>query len=235
MLKEIEKKVLKLKEKRPEMFRNVFSISISGFAGSGKSFHAKHLAKRLRRLGYRVSIIEAGSIFKEEAKKTGIKIIELHNFSKEVRKKGKNEIDEKIDERSLLACLGFKKIVGNSDIVILVGRLTNLVTYPFSHIRIFLFVELEKNIERIKKDRKRVESKLTKKEIARIIRRRNEEDLKRFKKFYKIKNPLLELMKASDLIVNNSIDFRLASNFIYFNVLKKLNSKLLTKIVKRKI
>lgn len=152
------------------------TITVSGPAGSGKSTGAKAIAKALR-----LKYVYVGKIFRDIAKRRGLS---LEEFSA-LREK---EVDWEADKRTLKLAMK-----GN---VVLDGRLTGWVAGDWADLKIYYECPLE-----IRAERAAERDKKSKEEALRDIKKRDEEDNKKYKKLYGI-----DLFDKSiyDLIIDNS-------------------------------
>ncbi|MEM5829079.1 MAG: cytidylate kinase family protein [Candidatus Aenigmatarchaeota archaeon] len=160
------------------------TITVSGLSGSGKSYVAKFLAKKLN-LKHR----SAGEIFRKIAKEEGKS---LEEFCKK-RSKDIDLITDKETERLL--------IKGN---IIIDGRLSGYVATKLLNdgklkncLRIFVDCPLKIRAKRVAK-----RDGLSIREAMKKIRERDESDLEKYKKIYKI-NPCNEMFY--DVIIDNSV------------------------------
>src|SRR5689334_18858943 len=87
-------------------------VTISGYAGSGKSTIAKLLAKRLR-----MSTIDVGAIFRKMAKKRGMSVSEFGRLAEQ-----HPDIDRNFDDEILRVAKQRKNLI-------LQGRLTGVLTH----------------------------------------------------------------------------------------------------------
>lgn len=152
------------------------TITVSGPASSGKSTGAKAIAKALR-----LKYVYVGKIFRDIAKRRGLS---LEEFSA-LREK---EVDWEADKRTLKLAMK-----GN---VVLDGRLTGWVAGDWADLKIYYECPLE-----IRAERAAERDKKSKEEALRDIKKRDEEDNKKYKKLYGI-----DLFDKSiyDLIIDNS-------------------------------
>lgn len=161
------------------------SITISGLSGSGKSYVAKFLAKKLN-----LKHKSAGEIFRNIAKKEGIS---LEEFCKK-RSKNIDLITDKETERLL------KK--GN---VIIDGRLSSYVASKLLEkgelkncFRIFVDCPLKIRAKRVAK-----RDGITIKDAMKKIKERDRSDLEKYKKIYNA-NPCDK--RFYDVIIDNSVN-----------------------------
>ncbi|MCW1296833.1 MAG: cytidylate kinase family protein [Candidatus Parvarchaeota archaeon] len=173
------------------------TITISGLSGSGKSTVAKEIAKATG-----LKYFSGGAIFRREAKTRGIKLVELCK----IREK---ELDLLVDKKIL-------ELAQRGNVVI-DSRLAGLVAGDFADIRIFVLCSLEKRARRVaRRDKKKYE------ETLRLIKERDEADLKMYKKIYKVN--MLDLNYYNFVIDNTLInlsDLKKLSRFIGKALLKE--------------
>ena len=164
------------KEFAKKIKKKGLTITVSGPAGSGKSTGAKAIAKALR-----LKYVYVGKIFRDIAKRRGLS---LEEFSA-LREK---EVDWEADKRTLKLAMK-----GN---VVLDGRLTGWVAGDWADLKIYYECPLE-----IRAERAAERDKKSKEEALRDIKKRDEEDNKKYKKLYGI-----DLFDKSiyDLIIDNS-------------------------------
>jgi len=154
-------------------------VTISGTAGSGKSTVGKILAKRLSAVR-----IYVGGIRRELAKEKGMSIKELNDYAKT-----HPETDVDVD---IKASQEAKSLEKSGKIVIVEGR-TQFHFLPAS-VKVFIKASLEVAAERIWHDLQKKESKEARnegninslEEMKREILQRDEEDAKRYLKYYHI-------------------------------------------------
>jgi cytidylate kinase len=158
------------------------SITVSGLSGSGKTYVAKFIAKKLKLKHY-----SAGELFREFAKNSNKS---LEDFC---RTREKN-IDLIIEKRT-------KEILKKGNVVI-DGRLTSYVATELikkrkiNCFRIYVDCPLKIRAKRVaKRDNIKYEEALKK------IKERDKSDLKKYKEIYGI-NPLSK--KFYDVIIDNS-------------------------------
>jgi len=152
------------------------TITVSGPAGSGKSTGAKAIAKALK-----LRYFYVGEIFRKMAKE---RKMSLEEFSE----KREKEVDLEADKKTLEFA-----IKGG---VVLDGRLTGWVAGDWADVKIYYDTPLEVRAERVaKRDKK------SKEEALEDIRKRDEEDNRKYKEIYKI-----DLFNKSiyDIIIDNS-------------------------------
>ena len=164
------------KELAKKIKKKGLTITVSGPADSGKSTGAKAIAKALK-----LKYVYVGKIFRDIAKRRGLS---LEEFSA-LREK---EVDWEADKRTLKLAMK-----GN---VVLDGRLTGWVAGDWADLKIYYECPLE-----IRAERAAERDKKSKEEALRDIKKRDEEDNKKYKKLYGI-----DLFDKSiyDLIIDNS-------------------------------
>ena len=141
-------------------------ITISGKAGSGKSTVAKMLSEKLRLKHYSI-----GDLMRAMSYEKGVSLLELNKFA-EKDKKIDFELDKKLKE------LGKAK-----DNFVVDGRLTAFFI-PNAEVRVFLKTDDKVRAERILKDKKHQERGKSLKETIANIKKREESEKKRYKKYY---------------------------------------------------
>ena len=143
-------------------------ITISGKAGSGKSTVAKLLSEKLKLRHYSI-----GDLMRVMAKEKGMSLLELNKLA-EKDKSIDFELDEKLKE------LGRAK-----DNFVVDGRLTAFFI-PNAEARVFLDADDKVRAQRILKDRRQQEKSKNLKEAMGKIKKREESEKKRYKKYYKV-------------------------------------------------
>lgn len=143
-------------------------ITISGKAGSGKSTVAKLLSEKLNLEHYSI-----GDLMRVMAKEKGMSLLELNKLA-EKDKSIDFELDEKLKE------LGRAK-----DNFVVDGRLTAFFI-PNAEARVFLDADDKVRAQRILKDRRQQEKSKNLKEAMGKIKKREESEKKRYKKYYKV-------------------------------------------------
>lgn len=141
-------------------------ITISGKAGSGKSTVAKLLSEKLKLKHYSI-----GDLMRAMSIERRISLLEL-NMLAEKDKSIDFELDRKLKE------LG--KIKDN---FVVDGRLTAFFI-PNAQARVFLKTEDKVRAQRILKDRRQQEKNASLKETIINIRKREESEKKRYKRYY---------------------------------------------------
>jgi len=172
-------------------------ITISGKAGSGKSTVAKLLSEKLKLRHYSI-----GDLMRMMAIEKGITLLELNRIA-EKNKSIDFELDNKLKE------LGKAK-----DNFIVDGRLTAYFI-PHAEIRIFLDADDKVRAQRILKDKRQHEKSSSLKEALGSIKKREESEKKRYKKYYeldyfdrKLYNCIIDTTKmAPDRVVDRIMGF----------------------------
>lgn len=143
-------------------------ITISGKAGSGKSTVAKLLSKRLGLEHYSI-----GDLMRAMADEKGIDLLELNKLAEKDSK-----IDLELDSR-------LKRLGETKDDFIVDGRLSAFFI-PEAEVRVFLDADDEVRAERILRDRRQHEKSSGLMETLENIKKREESEKKRYKKYYKV-------------------------------------------------
>lgn len=143
-------------------------ITISGKAGSGKSTVAKLLSQKLGLEHYSI-----GDLMRVMANEKGISLLELNRLAEKDKK-----IDFELDSR--LRQLGKAK-----DNFVVDGRLTAFFI-PDADARVFLDADDDVRAGRILKDRRQQEKNSSLQETMENIKKREESEKKRYKKYYKV-------------------------------------------------
>src|SRR3989338_3084419 len=141
-------------------------ITISGYAGSGKSTVAKFLAQRLNLKHYSI-----GDLFREIAREKNISIVELNKMLE-----SDATIDDMLDKKQ--ADLGKKE-----DNFVIDGRLAALFI-PHAKVKVFLDADEEIRAQRILKESRNVEKSSSIQDAINKIRTREESEIKRYTKLY---------------------------------------------------
>jgi len=177
-------------------------ITISGMPGSGKTTIGKLLAEKL---GYK--FYSMGDLRGRMAMEKGLTIDELNELGMK-----EEWTDRDVDE--------FQKQLGEKeDNFVIEGRLS-FYFIPHS-IKIFLDVDLETAAKRIFKDQRPDEKKVNSiKEVLEIIKKRIENDKKRYQKYYGIKNFMDK--RHYDLVINTT---KLSKEEVIEKVLNFLKKK----------
>ena len=143
-------------------------ITISGKAGSGKSTVAKAIAKEFKLKHYSI-----GDLMRKMAKERGISLLELGKKAE----KDKN-IDKELDKKQIELGKKEKNFVID-------GRLTAFFIKKVD-VKIFLDCDDWIRAKRILKDKRSHEKGKNMEEITRDIGKREESEMKRYKKYYKV-------------------------------------------------
>ncbi len=143
-------------------------ITISGKAGAGKSTVARLLSEKLNLRHYSI-----GDLMRAMAREKGISLLEL-NKQAEKDKSIDFELDEKLRE------LGKEK-----DDFVVDGRLTAFFI-PHADVRVFLETDDKVRAGRIMKDKREHENSKDINEMIETIRKREESEKKRYKKYYDV-------------------------------------------------
>lgn len=141
-------------------------ITISGKAGSGKSTVAKLLSEKLKLKHYSI-----GDLMRMMAKEKGLSLLKL-NLLAEKDKSIDFELDNKLKE------LGKSK-----DNFVVDGRLTAFFI-PHADVKVFLDADDKVRAQRILNDKRQQEKSSTLKEAISSIKKREESEKKRYKKYY---------------------------------------------------
>ena len=141
-------------------------ITISGKAGSGKSTVANLLSDKLKLKHYSI-----GDLMRAMASEKGMTLLELNKLA-EKNKSIDFELDDKLKE------LGKTK-----DNFVVDGRLTAFFI-PNADVRVFLKTDDKIRAERILKDKKHQERGKSVKETLHNIKKREESEKIRYKKYY---------------------------------------------------
>jgi len=141
-------------------------ITISGKAGSGKSTIAKLLSDKLNLKHYSI-----GDLMRAMAIERGMTLLELNRMA-EKDKSIDFELDNKLRE------LGKTK-----DNFVIDGRLTAFFI-PDAHVRVFLSANDILRAQRILNDKRQQEKSNSLKESINNIKKREESEKKRYKKYY---------------------------------------------------
>ncbi len=153
-------------------------IAVSGPPASGKTTHAKYLAKR-----FNLKYVSAGALFREMAREIGISLEEFHRIAEKDYK-----YDIMVDKRSIEEA---KK--GN---VVLDGHLTAWITGEHSDLKIYLTAPLEERARRLaEREGKKFQEALEE------LRIREESNRRRYLEIYGIDVSDLSIF---DLIINTS-------------------------------
>ena len=141
-------------------------ITISGKAGSGKSTVAKLLSERLKLKHYSI-----GDLMRAVASEKGLSLLELNKIAEKDK-----SIDFELDSK-------LKELGKTKDNFVVDGRLTAFFI-PNAEIRIFLDAADKTRAQRILKDNRQQEKSESLKEAIGSIKKREESERKRYKKYY---------------------------------------------------
>ncbi len=141
-------------------------ITISGKAGSGKSTIAKLLSEKLRLKHYSI-----GDLMRAMAAEKEMTLLELNKLAENDK-----SIDFELDNK-------LKEIGKTKDNFVVDGRLTAFFI-PNADVRAFLNADDKVRAERILKDRRQQEKSKSLKETTANIKKREESEKKRYKKYY---------------------------------------------------
>jgi len=141
-------------------------ITISGKAGSGKSTIAKLLSEKLNLRHYSI-----GDLMRSMASERGQTLLEINNLAEKDK-----SIDFELDNK-------LKELGKNKDNFVVDGRLTAFFI-PHAEFRIFLDADESIRAQRILKDKRQQEKSENLKETIYNIRKREESEKKRYKKYY---------------------------------------------------
>jgi predicted cytidylate kinase len=170
-------------------------ITISGFAGSGKTTVAKGLAEKLK-----YKYLSAGALFREEARKNGLSLEQFLEYA-EKNPRVDRELDRKILELAKQ---------GN---IILEGRLVGWLVHQqgLPSIRVWLETSLETRAKRLmRRENKSLE------EIIEGLQKRESSDWQRFWDLYTIN---LNDLSVYSLIIDTN---HLTPSEIISRILQKL-------------
>jgi len=172
-------------------------ITIFGKAGTGKSTVARLLSEKLGLRHYSI-----GDLMRAMAAEKGISLLELNRLA-ETDKSIDFELDNKLKE------LGKEK-----DDFVVDGRLTAFFV-PHAEVRVFLDADDNVRAERILKDKRQHEKSKSLKDAISNIKKREDSEKKRYKKYYgidylnkKLYNCFVDTTKiAPNEVVGNIIKF----------------------------
>ncbi|MFX0065613.1 MAG: cytidylate kinase family protein [Candidatus Hermodarchaeota archaeon] len=153
----------------PNIRKILPTITVSGLSGSGKSTFAKALAKEL---GPSIEYVSAGRFQREAAEKHGMSITQ---FSEKLAQ-GDDKFDLMTDKESL-------KYAQKGGFVI-DGRISGFVAGNFADARFLIFVTDMKVVAQRVFERDRTEANPG--ETLKLLKRRDDADRIRYKKFYNI-------------------------------------------------
>ena len=141
-------------------------IAISGKAGSGKSTVSKSLAEKLNLKHYSI-----GDLMRAMAVEKGMNLLELNKLAEKDK-----SIDFELDNR-------LKELGKAKDNFVVDGRLTSFFI-PDAEVRVFLKTDDKVRAERILKDKRQQEKSKSLKGTVTSIKKREESEKKRYKKYY---------------------------------------------------
>ena len=141
-------------------------ITISGKAGSGKSTVAKLLSEKLNLKHYSI-----GDLMRAMAKERGISLLEFNRLAEKDR-----SIDLELDNK-------LKELGKSKNDFVVDGRLTAFFI-PHADARIFLDAADKTRAQRILKDKRQQEKSKNLKEAISSIKKREESEKIRYKKYY---------------------------------------------------
>ena len=141
-------------------------ITISGKAGSGKSTVAKMLSERLRLKHYSI-----GDLMRAMAKEKGMSLLEFNKLAEKDK-----SIDLELDNK-------LKELGKSKDNFVVDGRLTAFFI-PNAEVRVFLDADDKVRAQRILKDKRQQEKSKSLKEAISSIKKREESEKIRYKKYY---------------------------------------------------
>lgn len=142
-------------------------VTLSGKAGSGKSTVAKLLAKKLKLEHYSI-----GDLMRDMARERKISLLEL---SKRAEKD--KSIDTELDKKQIE--------LGKKDNFVIDSRLAAFFI-PQADFKVFLDCDDKVRAERIMKDNREIEKSKDAHEMIKGIKRREESERKRYKKYYNV-------------------------------------------------
>jgi len=157
-------------------------ITINGMPGAGKGTAAKYLAKKLGLKYYSM-----GDMRGEIAKEKGLTIAQLNKLGEKER-----WTDKLVDD--------FQKKLQNKDNLILDGRLS----WHFipNSIKILFLVNLKEGSKRIFQTERKDEKYKNLKDALKAVKERINSDMKRYKKYYGIKN--IYGLNKYDIVIDTS-------------------------------
>lgn len=141
-------------------------ITISGKAGTGKSTVAKLLSEKLELKHYSI-----GDLMRAMAVERKISLLELNRLAEKDK-----SIDFELDNK-------LKELGKTKDDFIVDGRLTAFFI-PHADIKVFLEADDNVRAERILKDKRQQEKSQNLKQMISDVRKREESEKKRYKKYY---------------------------------------------------
>ena len=172
-------------------------ITISGKAGSGKSTVAKLLSEKLDLRHYSI-----GDLMRAIADEKGLNLLELNKIAQRDK-----SIDFELDSR-------LKELGRAKDNFVVDGRLAAFFI-PNAEVRVFLDADDRVRAQRILKDKRQQEKSKNLKEAISSIKKREESEKKRYKKYYgvdylnkKLYNHIIDTTKLTpDKVVEKIIKF----------------------------
>ena len=172
-------------------------ITISGKAGSGKSTVAKLLSEKLDLKHYSI-----GDLMRAIADERELNLLELNKIAEKDK-----SIDFELDSR-------LKELGKAKDNFVVDGRLTAFFI-PNAEVRVFLDADDKVRAQRILKDKRQQEKSKNLKEAISSIKKREESEKKRYKKYYgvdyldkKLYNHVIDTTKLTpDKVVEKIIKF----------------------------
>lgn len=190
----------------PNVRKILPTITVSGLSGSGKSTFAKTLAKEL---GSSMEYVSAGRFQREAAKKHGMTITQ---FSEKLAQ-GDDEFDLMTDKESL-------KYAQKGGFVI-DGRISGFVAGSFADARFLIFVTDMKVVGQRVFERNKTEA--SPEETLKLLKRRDDADRIRYKKFYGISLDDRSIYPSEHQIDNTKLtkEDLIASAKHFSSVLKK--------------
>lgn len=151
-------------------------VTVDGFAGAGKGTLAKHISERLD-----LKHFSASDVFYSIAEDRNLSDIEL---SQEAEK----EVDLAVDRKTLSRALKSSCVIDS--------RISSWVLGSYADLRIRLEADVEERGKRLgERESKDLE------EAVEIVEKRDEEDTKRYRKYYGLDMADLEIY---DLIIDNT-------------------------------
>ena len=143
-------------------------ITISGKAGSGKSTVAGLLSEKLSLKHYSI-----GGLMREMAAQKGLPLLELNKLAEKDK-----SIDFELDNK-------LKELGKECDNFVVDGRLTAFFI-PNAQVRVFLDADDKVRAQRILNDTRKQEKNKSLRETMLNIKKREESEKKRYKKYYGI-------------------------------------------------
>ncbi|MBI2652210.1 (d)CMP kinase [Candidatus Woesearchaeota archaeon] len=141
-------------------------ITISGKAGTGKSTVAKLLSKKLKLKHYSI-----GDLMRVMATEKNLSLLELNKLAEKDK-----SIDFELDNK-------LKELGKTKDNLVVDGRLTSFFISN-AEIRVFLDADEKVRAQRILKDKRQHEKSKSLKEAINSIKKREESEKKRYKRYY---------------------------------------------------